>query len=190
MYLMSKKKSQKTSDEYIHKHKSYYYTTNERCFALDRFLIWKQNILLFFLITEALNCRMHQPQSVGGCYCWIFKSFISNLWPLQCATPKKYFEWKTKNTAFRNAKRTWYDFLSKKNGKPSLTRQPNFVAEWRGSLVLDKKMFAENYIWWSCVWNVLEQVFCNHYLQFSFDLAQVCVWAIRGFLSGFLSKWF
>lgn len=87
MYLMSKKKSQKTSDEYIHKHKSYYYTTNERCFALDRFLIWKQNILLFFLITEALNCRMHQPQS-----------FISNLWPLQCATPKKYFEWKTKNT--------------------------------------------------------------------------------------------
>lgn len=139
MYLMSKKKSQKTSDEYIHKHKSYYYTTNERCFALDRFLIWKQNILLFFLITEALNCRMHQPQSVGGCYSWIFKSFISNLWPLQCATPKKYFEWKTKNTAFRNAKRTWYDFLSKKPGKPSLTRQPNFVAEWGGSLVLDKK---------------------------------------------------
>uniref|UniRef100_A0A669DND5 Shisa like 2A n=1 Tax=Oreochromis niloticus TaxID=8128 RepID=A0A669DND5_ORENI len=58
----------RTSDEHIHKHKSYYYTTNERCFALDHFLIWKQNILLYFLITEALNCRMHQPQSVGGCY--------------------------------------------------------------------------------------------------------------------------
>lgn len=57
---------QKTSDEHIHKHKSY--TTNERCFALDHFLIWKHNILLYFLITEALNCRMHQSQSVGGCY--------------------------------------------------------------------------------------------------------------------------
>lgn len=29
--------------------------------------------------------------------------------------------------------------FQKKPGKPSLTRQPNFVAEWRGSLVLDKK---------------------------------------------------
>lgn len=43
-------------------------TTQPMRDALDRFLIWKQNILLFFLITEALNCRMHQPQSVGGCY--------------------------------------------------------------------------------------------------------------------------
>lgn len=141
--LDEQEKIPKDYDEHIHKHQSYYYTTNERCFALDRFLIWKQNILLYFLITEALNCRMYQPQSVGGCYSWIFKSFISNLWPLQCATPKKYFEWKTKNTAFRNTKRTWYDFLSKKTWKPSLTRQPNFVAEWRGSLVLDRNV---------CVW--------------------------------------
>lgn len=66
--LDEQKNTQKTSDEHIHKHQSYYYTTNERCFALDHFLIWKQNILLYFLITEALNCRMHQPQSVGGCY--------------------------------------------------------------------------------------------------------------------------
>lgn len=120
-------------------------TTQPMRDALLWIVSWSGNktFCFFFLITEALNCRMYQPQSVGGCYSWIFKSFISNLWPLQCATPKKYFEWKTKNTAFRNTKITWYDFLSKKTWKPSLTRQPNFVAEWRGSLVLDRNV---------CVW--------------------------------------